>query len=100
MPLLRKHPRAPEELLACFDVAADGQGGRAPTLRRLTDQAATGPPAPSGRLLAHPLKLTVRLAADDGEGVAREGAGMGLTRNGWRPRSSAIACRQTDLSAG
>jgi hypothetical protein len=75
--------RVSDELLARFDAAAGGQGGRAPTLRRLMDQAAAGPLAPPGRLPARPLKLTVRLAADDGAGLAREAAAMGLTPNGW-----------------
>jgi hypothetical protein len=47
------------------------------------DQAAAGPPSPGGRLPARPLKLTVRLPADDGTGLAREAAAMGLTPNGW-----------------
>lgn len=72
--------RVSDDLLARFDAAAGGQGGRAPTLRRLMDQAAAGPPPPGGRLPARPLKLTVRLTADDGEGLAREAAGMALTK--------------------
>lgn len=75
--------RVPDDLLARFDAAAGGQGGRAPTLRRLMDQAAAGPPAPGDRLPTRPLKLTVRLTAEDGEGLAREAAGMALTPNGW-----------------
>lgn len=75
--------RVPDDLLARFDAAAGGQGGRAPTLRRLMDQAAAGPPAPRGRLPARPLKLTVRLTADDGDGLAREASAMALTPNGW-----------------
>lgn len=75
--------RVPDDLLARFDAAAGGQGGRAPTLRRLMDQSAAGPPAPGGGLPARPLKLTVRLTADDGEGLAREASRMALTPNGW-----------------
>jgi hypothetical protein len=75
--------RVSDELLARFDAAAGAQGGRAPTLRRLMDRAAAGPPPPGGRLPARPLKLTVRLTADDGEGLAREAAAMALTTNGW-----------------
>lgn len=75
--------RVADELLARFDAAAGGQGGRAPTLRRLMDQAAPGSPAPGGRLPARPLKLTVRLTADDGEGLAREAALMALTPSSW-----------------
>lgn len=75
--------RVSDELLARFDAAAGGQGGRAATLRRLMDHAAPGPPTLGGRLPARPLKLTVRLTADDGEGLAREAAAMALTPNGW-----------------
>lgn len=75
--------RVPDDLLARFDAAAGGQGGRAPTLRRLMDQAAAGPAAPGGRLPTRPLKLTVRLTAEDGDGLAREAAGMALTPNSW-----------------
>ncbi|WP_421930897.1 MobC family plasmid mobilization relaxosome protein [Phenylobacterium sp.] len=75
--------RVPDDLLARFDAAAGGQGGRAPTLRRLMDQAAAGPPAVGERLPARPLKLTVRLTAHDGDGLAREASGMGLTPNAW-----------------
>jgi hypothetical protein len=75
--------RVSDDLLARFDACAGGQGGRAPALRHLMDQAAAGPPSPGGRLPARPLKLTVRLADDDGTGLAREAAAMGLTPNGW-----------------
>lgn len=75
--------RVPDELLVRFDAAAGSQGGRAPTLRRLMDQAAAGSPSPSGRLPPRPLKLTVRLADDDCDGLAREAATMGLSPNGW-----------------
>ena len=74
--------RVPDDLLARFDAAAGDQGGRAPTLRRLMDQAAAGSPS-HGRLPARPLKLTVRLADDDGDHLAREAAAMGLTPNAW-----------------
>ena len=75
--------RVPDDLLARFDAAAGSQGGRAPTLRRLMDQAANGSPSPRGRLPARPLRLTIRLTADDGDGLAREAAAMSLTPNGW-----------------
>lgn len=75
--------RVPDDLLARFDACAGGQGGRAPTLRRLMDQAASGPSPAGGRLPARPLKLTIRLTADDGDGLACEAAAMGLTPNGW-----------------
>jgi hypothetical protein len=69
--------------LARFDAAAGGQGGRAATLRRLMDLTAAGTSTPVGRLSARPLKLTVRLTADDGDGLAQEASAMGLTPNGW-----------------
>jgi len=47
------------------------------------DQAAAGAPAHVGRLPTRPLKLTVRLAKEDGPDLAREAAAMGLTPNGW-----------------
>lgn len=75
--------RVPDELLARFDAAAGGQGGRAPALRRLMDRAAAGSSSSGGRLPTRPLKLTVRLAEDDGSGLTREAAAMGLTPNGW-----------------
>jgi len=75
--------RVSDDLLARFDAAAGGQGGRAPTLRRLMDQAASGSPSQVGRLPSRPVKLTVRLAGDDGDRLAREAAAMGLTPNGW-----------------
>lgn len=75
--------RVPDDLLARFDAAAGGQGGRAPALRRLMDQVAAAAAAPVGRLPTRPLKLTVRLAEEDGAGLAREAAAMGLTPNGW-----------------
>lgn len=75
--------RVADDLLARFDAAAGSQGGRAPTLRRLMDQVAATAPAPVGRLPTRPSKLTVRLAAEDSAGLAREAAAMGLTPNGW-----------------
>jgi hypothetical protein len=47
------------------------------------DQAAGEAPPEAGRLPSRPLKLTVRLTDDDGDGLAREAAAMGLTPNGW-----------------
>lgn len=75
--------RVADDLLARFDAVAGGQGGRAPTLRRLMDQVAAAAPEPTGRLPTRPLKLTVRLADEDGADLAREAAAMGLTPNGW-----------------
>ena len=42
-----------------------------------------GVAAPSGRLPARPAKLTVRLSAEDAQGLARAATGMGLTPNAW-----------------
>jgi hypothetical protein len=75
--------RVSDDLLARFDAAAGSQGGRASTLRRLMGQAAASSPSPGGRLPTRPLKLTIRLTGDDGDGLAREAAAMGLTPNGW-----------------
>lgn len=75
--------RVSDELLARFDAAAGDQGGRAPMLRKLMEQAVAAAPSPRGRLPARPVKLTVRLAAEDGAGLAREATAMGLTPNSW-----------------
>ncbi|MGA0608319.1 plasmid mobilization relaxosome protein MobC [Phenylobacterium sp. VNQ135] len=75
--------RVPDELLARFDVWAGGHGGRAPSLRRLMDQVAGEVSLSVGPLPARPLKLTVRLCRDDGAGLEREAASMGLTSNAW-----------------
>ena len=47
------------------------------------EQAASNAPAQCGRLPARPMKLTVRLTDNDGDGLAREAAAVGLTPNGW-----------------
>lgn len=75
--------RVPDDLLARFDAWAGGQGGRAPSLRRLIAGATAQPSPGAGRLPARPLKLTVRLTAEDGAGLDREAAVMGLTPNAW-----------------
>jgi hypothetical protein len=75
--------RAPDDLLARFDAWAGAHGGRAPALRWLMDQASSGPTPAVGRLPPRPVKLTVRLAAEDGDGLEREAAFMGLTPNAW-----------------
>ncbi len=78
--------RLPDDLARRFDAWAADRGGRSPALRRLIDQACTGEdggePAASP-LGFRPVKLTVRLAAEDGLGLAREARAMGLTRNAW-----------------
>lgn len=75
--------RVPDEVLARFDTWAGGQGGRAPVLRRLMTDVAAMPPPVCERLPVRPLKLTVRLTAEDGRGLAREAQIMGLTPNAW-----------------
>lgn len=75
--------RVPDETLSRFDGWAGAHGGRAPALRRLMDQAAADPSAPAERLPARPLKLTVRLSAEDGRGLAGDAVAMGLTPNAW-----------------
>lgn len=83
--------RVSDDLLARFDAAAGGQGGRAASLRRLMDQYAQAAPSPGGRLPPRPVKLTVRLADDDGDSLAREAAAMALTPNSWA--AALIRCR-------
>lgn len=75
--------RVPDDVLARFDLWAGDHGGRAPVLRRLMAEAAATPPPAAERLPVRPLKLTVRLAAEDGRGLAREAQAMGLTANAW-----------------
>jgi hypothetical protein len=79
--------RLPDDVLARLDAWAGARGGRAPALRQLID-ATLGAPAPvsapaAGRLPPRPLKLTVRLAAGDGAGLAEEARAMGLTPSAW-----------------
>ncbi len=75
--------RLDDTALARFDAWAGPQGGRAPVLRRLIDLAAAAPTPADGRLPARPLKLTVRLAKEDGRSLAEEAQAMGLTPNAW-----------------
>jgi hypothetical protein len=75
--------RVPDDVLSRFDVWAGGHGGRAPVLRRLMAEAAAIPPPAAERLPVRPLKLTVRLPAEDGRGLAQEAQVMGLTPNAW-----------------
>lgn len=75
--------RVPDEVLARFDVWSAGRGGRAPVLRQLLAEAAASRPPTAERLPPRPLKLTVRLTAEDGRGLAREAQAMGLTANAW-----------------
>lgn len=75
--------RVPDDLLSRFDAWAGAQGGRAPALRRLIEEASDRAMPAAARLPVRPLKLTVRLTADDGRGLEREAASMGLTPNAW-----------------
>jgi hypothetical protein len=78
--------RVPDEKAVRFDAWAGGRGGRSPALRHLIDQAITELPKasqPRGRLPVRPLKLTVRLSAEDGQGLASDAAAMALTPNAW-----------------
>lgn len=75
--------RLPDELAARFDAWAADRGGRSPALRRLVEEACGGA-APAGPGLgARPLKLTVRLGAGDGRGLAEAARDLGLTPNAW-----------------
>jgi hypothetical protein len=76
--------RVPDELALRFDAWAGGYGGRSPALRHLIDQAiATKTPHSPDRLPVRPLKLTVRLSAEDGCGLQAEAETMSLTPNAW-----------------
>lgn len=81
-PVANLSVRISDELLAHFDGWASGHGGRAPALRRLMVEAAGAAPA-GGRLPLRPLKLTVRLTAEDGAGLGQEASALGLTPNAW-----------------
>ena len=74
--------RVPDDLLARFDAWAGSRGGRAPALRSnrtpLPSDAAAGEP-----LGTRPVKLTVRLRADDAAGLEQEARSMSLTPNAW-----------------
>jgi hypothetical protein len=78
--------RLSDELAARFDAWAADHGGRSPALRHVIAQACTSPrmaaPGP-GRLGTRPVKLTVRLAAEDARGLAGAAAEIGLTPNAW-----------------
>lgn len=75
--------RLPDDLAARFDAWAGAHGGRSPALRHLIDQASSDAPANASRLGRRPVKLTVRLAADDARGLDAAAGEMGLTRNAW-----------------
>lgn len=78
--------RVPDEKALRFDAWAGGYGGRSPALRHLIDQAIATPPKasrPVGRLPLRPVKLTVRLSAEDSSGLHVEAEAMSLTPNAW-----------------
>lgn len=77
--------RVPDLLAADFDDWAGSRGGRSPALRRLMADAcgAVGRIDGAGRLGPRPVKLTVRLTAEDGVGLCGAAEAMGLTPNAW-----------------
>lgn len=78
--------RLSDDLASRFDAWAADRGGRSPALRRLINETCAGKDggeSAASPLGLRPVKLTVRLAADDGLGLAREARAMGLTRNAW-----------------
>src|ERR1700761_2550732 len=71
-PMANFNVRVPDEMAVRFDAWAAAEGGRSPALRHLIDRASAGGPgrtATPGRLPKRPEKLTVRLAADDAQGL-------------------------------
>jgi len=78
--------RIPDAMAGRFDAWAALRGGRSPALRHLITQACVGADeAGNGaeRALSRPVKLTVRLAANDAVGLDAAAADLGLTRNAW-----------------
>jgi hypothetical protein len=78
--------RLSDDLAARFDGWAAERGGRSPALRHLIERAVAGGQSCAGapaRLAVRPVKLTVRLAAEDARGLDAAAVEMGLTRNGW-----------------
>ena len=75
--------RISESLAGRFDAWAATQGGRSPALRRLMEQAAATPRGAAERVASRPVKLTVRLAAEDSPGLADAAAAMGMTPSAW-----------------
>ena len=78
--------RLDDDLAARFDGWALERGGRSAALRRLISDAAKRGETMSAEAsprLALPLKLTVRLSANDGRGLDIAAVEMGLTRNAW-----------------
>lgn len=78
--------RISDPMAARFDAWATAHGGRSPALRHLIDTASAGgdgAPDEPARLGHRPVKLTVRLGAEDSRGLDREAQAMGLTRSAW-----------------
>lgn len=75
--------RVPDKMAARFDAWAGAHGGRSPALRHLIAKASHAAPEVAARLDRRPIKLTVRLAAEDGRGLDVAARQMGLTRNAW-----------------
>src|SRR5262249_20722740 len=72
-----------EEWRGRLDGWAAANGGRAPALRRLMDEATSNASPIGSRLPARPVKLTIRLTAEDASGLDVAAAEAGLTRNAW-----------------
>ena len=75
--------RISESLASRFDAWAAAQGGRSPALRRLMEAAAADPRPTDSRPAIRPVKLTVRLSAEDSRGLASAAEVMGMTPNAW-----------------
>ncbi|MBS0412691.1 MAG: plasmid mobilization relaxosome protein MobC [Proteobacteria bacterium] len=76
--------RVSDDAAQRFDAAAMAFGGRSALLRRLID-AACGPAggAPCAGPIPRPLRLMVRLRAEDAAAVAAEARAMGLRPSTW-----------------
>ena len=75
--------RVPDAAARRFDAAAAAAGGRSAMLRRLIETAGAGDtPAASGRGI-RPVRLMVRLAAEDAAAAAQAADAMGLRRSAW-----------------
>ncbi len=66
-----------------FDATAADTGGRSALLRRLIETAGTGDASVAPGRGIRPVRLMVRLAAEDAAGAAREADAMGLRRSAW-----------------
>ena len=78
--------RLSDDLAGRFDRWAAGHGGRSVALRGLVERAAIHTNAvtsPVGPRAALPVKLTIRLSAQDAVGLMSAATEIGLTRNAW-----------------